>query len=90
MRSSSASRSRESLRHRRRRSKPIKDQLVSNSFGLVVVALARGIKPADWLAARIRAVGGRCSVRHADRLISGARKVKDARVLLAVTTALLD
>jgi hypothetical protein len=90
MRSSLRSKSRESLRRRRRRSKPIKDQLVSNSFGLAVVALSRGIKPADWLAARIRAAGGRCSVRHADRLISGARKVKDARVLLALIPALLD
>ena len=56
--------------------------MVSNPFGLCVIALARGIKPALWLSERIRALGGRCGVRNADRLINGERKLTAAAVLV--------
>lgn len=55
---------------KRRRSKQIKDQKVPISkIGLCVIALAHGIKPADWLRQRAR-----YTERHANRVIGGTRK----------------
>ncbi|MDO8596388.1 MAG: hypothetical protein Q7R45_07175 [Sulfuricaulis sp.] len=63
---------------RRRRSTEIKDQSVLISkFGKCVVAL-KPTKPALWLAQKIG-----CSERHANRLISGTRKV-NAHALVVV------
>lgn len=74
----------ESSARRRRRSKPIKEQLFPISrFGRCVVALADGIKPAQWLAARVKLQGGKCTERHANLLIEGKRK-PGARAALAV------
>jgi hypothetical protein len=68
----------ESSMARRRRSTAIKDQSVSISkFGKCVIALAP-TKPALWLAQKVG-----CSERHANRLISGSRKV-NAHALVVV------
>jgi hypothetical protein len=57
-----------------------------SEFGLCVLAVAdrRGVKPAAWLAGIVR-----CSERHANRYISGARRVT-ARVLFAFSAAISD
>lgn len=48
--------------------------MVSN-LGVCVIGLSGGIKPGQWLADEIKKLGGRISVRNADRLINGERKV---------------
>jgi hypothetical protein len=69
----------ESKRRKRRRSKPVKEQLFPISkFGEHVVLCAGGIKPGGWLA---RQSG--CSERHANLIIEGKRK-PNARAALAV------
>lgn len=74
----------ESKRRVRRRSKRIKEQLFPISrFGRCVVALADGIKPAQWLSDRVRQHGGKCTERHANLLIEGKRK-PGTRAALAV------
>jgi len=74
----------ESCAPRRRRSKPIKEQLFPKSpFGRCVYVLADGIKPAQWLSERVRKQGGKCSERHANLLIEGKRK-PGTRVALVV------
>jgi hypothetical protein len=55
-----------------------------SSFGKCIVALADGIKPAQWLAQRIR-----CSERHANRIINGERKVP-ARGVVAINNEFVD
>jgi hypothetical protein len=82
----------ESKRARVRRAKVIEDLLVPNSsFGVCVVALAEKHreKPANWLADRIKAAGGKCTPRHANRIISGKRRVS-ARALHVLSAAVLD
>lgn len=54
-----------------------------SKFGKHVFLCAEGIKPGDWLAARIREQGGRCTERHANLIIAGKRK-PNARAALAV------
>lgn len=82
--------SRESSQRRRRRSKGIREQLFSNSrFGRCVIVLADGVKPAQWLATRVKALGGKCSERHANLLIDGKRK-PGTRAALAVQIAMLE
>lgn len=74
----------------RRRSKPIREQLFPKSpFGRCVFVLADGVKPAQWLSARVKALGGKCSERHANLLIEGKRK-PGTRAALAVHAAMLE
>lgn len=79
----------ESKPRERRRSKPIKEQSFPISpFGHCVIALARGIKPAQWLSDRVKRHGGKCTERHANLLIAGKRK-PSARAVLAVNAEML-
>jgi hypothetical protein len=54
-----------------------------SKFGRHVWLCADGVKPGDWLAARIRQQGGKCTERHANLIIEGKRK-PNARAALAV------
>lgn len=54
-----------------------------SKFGRHVWLCADGVKPGDWLAARIREQGGRCTDRHGNLMVEGKRK-PNARAALAV------
>jgi len=51
-----------------------------------VVIAARGVKPGDWLAARIREQGGHCTERNANLIIAG-KQPPNARAILALNHA---
>lgn len=67
---------------RRRRSKPIREQLFPISpFGKCVLALALSerppVKPASWLAERIP-----CTERHANHIISGRSRPSGRAIIV--------
>ena len=65
----------ESFARRRRMSKRLREENFPISlFGRCVVIAARGVKPGDWLAARIREQGGKCTERNANLIIAGKQK----------------
>jgi len=79
----------ESSARRRRRSKRLREENFPISlFGRCVVIAARGVKPGDWLAARIREQGGKCTERNANLIIAGKQK-PNARAVHALNGALL-
>jgi hypothetical protein len=81
---------RESQQRRRRRSKPIKEQLFPNSrLGRAVWALSEGVKPARWLSDRVKEHGGKCTERHANLLIEGKRK-PGTRVALVLLNEIIS
>jgi len=75
----------ESNRRKRRRSKPIREEnFPISKFGRCVEVCADGVKPGQWLAARIG-----CSERNANLIIAGRQK-PNARAVLAVNAAWLE
>lgn len=80
---------RESSDRRRRRSKRLREEnFPISDFGRCIVIAARGVKPGDWLAARIREQGGKCTERNANLIISG-KQHPNALAIFALNGALL-
>jgi hypothetical protein len=60
-----------------------------SKFGRHVWLAADGVKPGEWLAARIRAQGGLCSDRHGNLIVQGKRR-PNPRAIAAMHFELLE